>query len=115
MYAIAATGWLILDKPPTKCRMPTRKGTACTRDTTGLLFGCQDHTWEKFFAWFGWHRRDPTVRPPSQSRQEIEPEQPVDIVENRQKSRDTILFKLTFAASCAAIISMVTDLIGLFG
>jgi hypothetical protein len=37
-------------------------------------------------AWFGWHRREPALRPGSQSRQEIEPERPADIVEKRQKT-----------------------------
>src|SRR6266540_7153574 len=100
LFAVAAMSWLILDKLPTKCRMPTTRGTSCKRDTTGLLFGCKDHTWVKFFAWFGWRRHEPAQRSSNPSRQRAEPDPPEDAADSRRKRRDTILFRLTVSASC---------------
>jgi hypothetical protein len=112
--AVATAGWLVLDKLPTKCGMPTKRGTACKRDTSGVLFGCQDHTWEKFFAWFGWRRRELARRYSRPSRAGVESDRPVNTVENGEERRGRFLFGLTVAASSAAIVSMITDLIGLF-
>lgn len=112
--AVAAAGWLILDKLPTKCGMPTKIGSPCKRDTTGVLFGCRDHTWDKFFAWFGWRRRESEHRHFRYRDSDAESVRQVNTIENGESRRGRVLFGLTIAASSAAIISMITDLIGLF-
>lgn len=120
--AIAVPCWLIAIKAPTRCGVMTEKGHPCPNRTYGILFGCgsaEGHTWDKFFARFGW-RREPRMQALRRRHEDggrghqAEPvvERPQVLLGEDRKSR--IAFWLGFTATVAGCISAGTDIAGLF-
>ena len=109
-FAVAAACWIVAALFPVRCAVPTRLGSSCRNTANGVLFGCSrsGHTWIKFRAHFGRHERvrvrSATTAPSAEPR----------TAEAAESRRSTVLFWLAFVATGAGVISMTTDVIGLF-
>lgn len=111
--------WLIAVHAPTTCGVTTLDGHPCTRRIDGILFGCQDHTWAKLFAWFGYRRKIPTRRtrsqdmhsPPAQAVANTGKPEKVSGIDESLKN--VILFWATIISTAAGVGSVVVSIIAL--
>jgi hypothetical protein len=121
-YAVASIGWVILTQWPTYCGVITKKGYPCPNRTTGTLFGCgnaEGHTWGKFLSRLGIHRevsevREASNRSATQSHADVRVQETSVVQGAEEPRRAVILFWLTVTATTAGVVSMTTDVIGLF-
>lgn len=109
-FAVAAACWIVAALFPVKCAVPTRQGSPCRNTANGVLFGCSrsGHTWIKFRGHFGRHER---VQVRSTATASSAEPRTLEAAESR---RSTVLFWFAFVATGAGVISMTTDVIGLF-
>lgn len=118
-FAVAFVCWLIAVHMPTKCNVITKKGHPCPNDTYGVLFGCgsaRGHTWAKFFARFGVHRKVIQVRPVTASLALIPTPAPMSTATVSgvdDKAKDLIVFWLTVVSTAAGVVSMATSIIAI--
>lgn len=117
-FAVAFVCWLVAVRLPTRCGVTTLKGHPCPNPTTGVLFGCGKHTWDKLFARFGIRRRtegirvSPTIsRNPAVEPAASEPSAKVSGV--KEDPKDAIVFWLTAVSTAAGVVSMVTSIVAI--
>ena len=118
---VAIPAWLFALRAPTRCGVTTKRGHPCPNPTYGVLFGCGSaygHTWSKFFTRFGWHR------PVIASGDPAKPFDPGDVdavgqdeaplVRIQEDAKSRVTFVLAVVATGAALVSMGTDVAGVF-
>lgn len=125
--ATAIPLWLIAFTLPTTCGVTTKKdGHPCPNSTTGILFGCgnaKGHTWEKFFARFGWHRQTGTSQSPSKARPDLQMAgmppsssgggEPI-VVTIKESRRDHATYWCAVISTFSGVISAAFGAVGIF-
>jgi hypothetical protein len=118
-FVVALACWLIAVQMPTTCNVITKRGHPCPNNTYGVLFGCgqaQGHTWTKFFARFGIHRKTVHVRPiisGSAPIQTVAASSTATVSGVDDKTKDLIVFWLTVISTAAGVVSMATSIIAI--
>lgn len=117
--AVAVPCWLFAIKAPSTCGVTTKAGRPCANRSYGVLFGCgsaEGHTWAKFFAHFGWHRRPPQPRSPSPittAGSDRALRQETKSPSDQRDVRDNLVFWAAMVATVAGVASAATDLAGI--
>jgi hypothetical protein len=115
LYSISLAAYITHTTFPTRCNVLTERLRPCTRAIRGVLFGCHDHTWERFWSMLG-VRRSRVVREFGPA--EVGNDEQFDHIALRngvlEERRNAILYRFTIAGVLIAFVSMTTDLIGLF-
>lgn len=117
--ALVMALWFVAVRVPTYCGVITLKGLPCRNRTTGILLGCGKHTWDKFLAWFGYHRKRPESRrfpqssPTSPVQMTPKPEESKQVSGVEETTRNTILFWATIISTGAGVGSMIVGVIAI--
>lgn len=126
LFLSAAIGiplWIYGTKRQVTCAGTKPNGERCTRRVTGMILGCQDHTWQSLLnrmhlgdgrsTWSLAHdhpRASTAAHLPASAAGVVEPV-PVDVVGD--KPRDLIVFWATVLSTATGVVSAVASVISI--